>query len=38
MQITAEVRKISKTFQYDLSFIFDLLSEWLFGFVSYSVF
>ena len=38
MQITAEVRKISKTFLYDLSFIFDLLSEWLFGFVSYSVF
>ena len=36
MQITADVSKISKTFQ--LTFIFDLLSESLFGFVSYSVF
>ena len=33
MQITADVSKISKTFQ--LTFIFDLLSESLFGFVSY---
>ena len=38
MQITAEVDKISKTFQNDLTFIFDVLSESLFGFVSYSVF
>ena len=38
MQITADVSKISKTFRPDLTFIFDLLSESLFGFVSYSVF
>ena len=38
MQITADVSKFSKTFQRDLSFIFDVLSESLFGFVSYSVF
>ena len=38
MQITADVSKISKTFQRDLTFIFDVLSESLFGFVSYSVF
>ena len=38
MQITADVSKISKTFQCDLTFIFDELSESLFGFVSYSVF
>ena len=35
----ADVSKFSKTFQRDLTFIFDvLLSESLFGFVSYSVF
>ena len=38
MQTTADMSKISKTFQGDLTFIFDLLSESLFGFVSYSVF
>ena len=38
MQITADVRKLSKTFQRDLTFIFDELLEPLFGFVSYSVF
>ena len=38
MQITADVSKISKTFQRDFAFIFDVLSEWLFGFVSYLVF
>ena len=38
MQITADVSKISKTFQRDLTFIFDVLSESLFGFVSYSFF
>ena len=38
MQTTADMSKISKTFQRDLTFIFDLLSESLFGFVSYSVF
>ena len=38
MQITADVSKISKTFQRDRTFIFDALSESLFGFVSYSVF
>ena len=38
MQITADVSKISKTFQRDLTFIFDVLSESLFGFVSYMVF
>ena len=37
MQITADVRKISKSFQRDLTFIFDVLSESLFAFVSYSV-
>ena len=37
MQITADVGKISKTFQGDLTFIFDVLSESLFAFVSYSV-
>ena len=37
MQITADVRKISKTFQRDLTFILDVLSESCFGFVSYSV-
>ena len=38
MQITADVSKISKTFPPDLTFIFDVLSESLFGFVSYLVF
>ena len=38
MQITSDVSKISKTFQRDLTFISDVLSESLFGFVSYSVF
>ena len=38
MQITADVSKILKTFQRDLTFIFDVLSESLFGFVSYLVF
>ena len=38
MQITADVNKILKTFPCDLTFIFDLLSESLFGFASYSVF
>ena len=38
MQITADVSKISKTFPRDLTFIFDVFSESLFGFVSYSVF
>ena len=33
MQITADVGKISKTFQRDL--IFDVLSESIFGFVLY---
>ena len=37
MQITAVVSKISKSFQRDLTFIFDVLSESLFAFVSYSV-
>ena len=37
MQIIADVRKISKSFQGDLTFIFDVLSESLFAFVSYSV-
>ena len=38
MQITADVSKILKTFQRDLTFIFDVLSESLFGFASYLVF
>ena len=37
MQITADVIKISKSFQRDFTFIFDVLSESLFVFVSYSV-
>ena len=37
MQITADVMKIWKTFQSDLIFIFDILSESSLGFVSYSV-
>ena len=38
MQLTADVSKISKTFRCDVTFIFDVLSESLFGFVSYWVF
>ena len=38
MKITADVSKISKTFLRDLTFIFDVVSESLFGFVSYSIF
>ena len=38
MKITADVSKISKTFQRDLTLIFDVVSESLFGFVSYSIF
>ena len=38
MQITADVSKILKTLQRDLTFIFDIISESLFGFVSYLVF
>ena len=38
MQIAADVRKILKTFQRDLTFTFDVFSESLFDFVSYSVF
>ena len=37
MQIAEDVSKISKTFQGDLSFIFDVLSESLFGYVLYLV-
>ena len=37
MQITADVMKIWKTFQRDLNFIFDVLSESSLGFISYSV-
>ena len=33
MQITADVSKNSKNFERDLAFIFDVLSESLFGFV-----
>ena len=35
MQITADVSKILKNFQSDLTFIFDALSEPLIGFVSF---
>ena len=38
MQVTADVSKISKTFQRDLTYIFDALLESLFGFVLYSFF
>ena len=38
MQITADVTKTLKTFQRDLTFIFDVLSELLLGFVSYMFF
>ena len=34
MQITGEIRKISKTVQGDLNFIFDALSEYVINFVS----
>ena len=37
MKITADVMKISKTFQRDFTFIFDVLSESSLDFVSYSV-
>ena len=37
MQTTADVIKISKSFQSDFTFIFDVLSESLFVFLSYSV-
>ena len=33
MQITADISKILKTFQHDLAFTLDVLSESLFGFV-----
>ena len=38
MQITADVSKSLKTFQCDLTFIFDVLSESLLGFVLYMFF
>ena len=38
MQITANVSKILKTFEVDLTFILGVLSESLFGFDSYLVF
>ena len=38
MQITADVSKVLKTFQRNLTFIFDVLSESLLGFVSYMFF
>ena len=38
MQTAADVNKILKTFQRDFTFIYNVLSESLFGFVSYSVF
>ena len=38
MQITVNVSKILKTFEGDFTFIFDVLSESLFGFDSYLVF
>ena len=37
MQITADISKILKTVQRDLSFIFDGLSESVVGFVSFLV-
>ena len=36
-QITAEVGKITKTVQRDLTFIFDVLSEFVISFVSFAV-
>ena len=38
MQITADISKTLKSFQYDLTFIFDVLSESRIGFVSFLVF
>ena len=38
MQVTTDVSKILKTFQGDLTFIFDVISRSLFGFVSCLVF
>ena len=38
MQIIADVSKISKTFQRDFTFIFDVLLESWFGSVSYLIF
>ena len=38
MQITADISKILKTVQRDLTFIFDVLSEVRIGFVSFLVF
>ena len=37
MQLTSDVSKILKTFQGSLAFIFDVLSELFFVFVSYLV-
>ena len=37
MQITTDVGKIAKTVQRDLTFIFDVLSEYAIGFVSNAV-
>ena len=37
MQITADISKILKTVQRDLSFIFDEISESVIGFVSFLV-
>ena len=37
MQITADVGKITKTVQRDLTFIFDVLSEYVIHFVSDAV-
>ena len=38
MQITADISKILKNVQYDLTFIFDVLSESGIGFVSFLIF
>ena len=38
MQITADISKILKNVQHDLTFIFDVLSESRIGFVSFLVF
>ena len=37
MQITADIRKILKNVQYDLTFIYDVFSELRIGFVSFLV-
>ena len=37
MQITADIGKIKKTVQCDLTFIFDVLSEYVIHFVSNAV-